>query len=257
MKKIISLLIIILIIMICFVVATANAFDIKATIANWITITIDGKTLDTGYDKPIIYNNRVYVPARYIAEGLGAKVNFVDGEYTDTVQILSGIQYSTPTPTPTSIPTPIALTQENIMNLRDTTTLTDYQAKISITEIIRGDIALGYVLTWNQYNERPEDGYEYLLAKIKFNLISDNNSIGDGLYTARDFDFCLVSEGVIVKNSPIIIKHGYDMTQVYPNGTLEGWIAFLVKKNDLKPLIKFNDHFYYTKENKWFKAYAE
>jgi len=52
---------------------------------NDIKIQINGKIVDTGADKPFIYNGRTYVPTRYIAEGLGATVKW--NETSNTVEV--------------------------------------------------------------------------------------------------------------------------------------------------------------------------
>lgn len=52
---------------------------------NDIKIKINGKIIDTANDEPFIYNGRTYVPARYVAEGLGASVKW--NETSNTVEI--------------------------------------------------------------------------------------------------------------------------------------------------------------------------
>lgn len=52
---------------------------------NDIKISINGKIINTGNDKPFIYNGRTYVPARYIAEELGATVEW--NESSNCVEI--------------------------------------------------------------------------------------------------------------------------------------------------------------------------
>lgn len=71
---------------------------------NDIKIQINGKIIDTGNDKPFIYNGRTYVPTRYVAEGLGATVKW--NESSNMVEIDSNIQEIVPTPTPTPTTTP-------------------------------------------------------------------------------------------------------------------------------------------------------
>lgn len=54
---------------------------------NDIKISINGKVIDTGEDKAFIYNGRTYIPARHIAQGLGATVKW--NETDNTVEILT------------------------------------------------------------------------------------------------------------------------------------------------------------------------
>jgi len=57
---------------------------------NGIQIQINGKFVDTGSDKPFLYNGRTYVPTRYVAEGLGATVKW--NETSNTVEIDSVVK---------------------------------------------------------------------------------------------------------------------------------------------------------------------
>jgi N-acetylmuramoyl-L-alanine amidase len=66
---------------------------------NDIKIKVNNNLIDTGEDKPFIYNGRTYVPTRYIAEGLGAKVSW--NESDNSVEITQNITI-TPTSTPVS-----------------------------------------------------------------------------------------------------------------------------------------------------------
>jgi hypothetical protein len=88
-----------------FLITTAFAMNkqIKAQFES-IKLKINGKIIDTGKDEPFIYNGRTYIPARYIAEGLGATVTWdAKGKI---IEVTSGSAPVTPTVTPTSIPTP-------------------------------------------------------------------------------------------------------------------------------------------------------
>lgn len=54
---------------------------------NDIRIKINGKLIDTGNDKPFIFNGKTYVPARYVAEELGATVKW--NESSNAIEIES------------------------------------------------------------------------------------------------------------------------------------------------------------------------
>jgi hypothetical protein len=83
---------------------------------NDIKIKINGKLIDTGNDKPFVYNGRTYVPARYLCEGLGATVKWNESSNTVEVdnnkvqavtqEVISVTVTPTPTVTPTVTPTP-------------------------------------------------------------------------------------------------------------------------------------------------------
>lgn len=85
-----------------FSIATAAPKTIEAIFDN-IKIKINGKIINTGDDQPFLYNGRTYVPARYVAQELGASVKY--NEIDNTVEIDSD---SPQTPTPTNAPTATA-----------------------------------------------------------------------------------------------------------------------------------------------------
>lgn len=84
MKKVISIFVLIAIVLTSILLVFADSKSITAVYKS-IQIMIDKRTVDTANDTPFIYNGRVYVPARYVAEGLGATVDW--DEKNNTVQI--------------------------------------------------------------------------------------------------------------------------------------------------------------------------
>lgn len=102
-----------------------NSFAITQAIEvffNDIKIKINGNLINTNNDKPFIYNGRTYIPARYIAEGLGATVKWNETE--NTIEIDKHMSPPTPniiptfTPTPTVVPLINGLTQEELNYLK-------------------------------------------------------------------------------------------------------------------------------------------
>lgn len=78
------------------VTAFANSKSIEAVFKN-IKISIDGKQVTNMDAEPFIYNNRTFVPVRFVIDNLGMKVNYNNA--TDTVEITGN---STPITTDSS-----------------------------------------------------------------------------------------------------------------------------------------------------------
>jgi hypothetical protein len=75
-----------------FASVNMNKIDV---LYNNIKIQINGKLIDTGDDKPFIYNGRTYVPARYVAQELGATVKW--NETSGIIEIDQNKVVSAPT----------------------------------------------------------------------------------------------------------------------------------------------------------------
>lgn len=128
----------------------------------------------------------------------------------------------------------------------------EYTAEVTIKEIIRGSQALD-MLPYKDI-EKPKEGYEYILAKIYFNLIDiqggKNLSVYNGRLKAvsstnRVYESCYATE-----------PDPKFYATLYKGGFVEGWAVYLVEKSDLKPKLSFGTKYDGT-GGIWFKAYAE
>jgi len=119
-----------------------------------------------------------------------------------------------------------------------------YDIAITVLETVRGEEALARVKTANPDNPAPAEGFEYILARIKFELkgrsVSDNLTftLGDeplqwvALASDRT-EYTGVSEKVKAPKPSLA-------GMVKPGGSMEGWIVFAVDKNDSGPVMVFD-----------------
>ncbi|QNU66729.1 hypothetical protein EHE19_018115 [Ruminiclostridium herbifermentans] len=222
---------------------------IKA-VFNEVTVKIDGKAVSG--DK-ITYNKNVYVNIKNVSQILGKDYKVDKNGNISLVDKTKPI----PTPAPTQ---PSLSSRKNPAGIDDainmTTTFTNgntFDSIITLKGIIRGNDAWNKILAANQFNDKPEDSYEYILAKFSFkvdrasndNIQFDLNRYGFKLVSGegKDYDFysCVLPEPVLD-------------AKLYSGSSNEGWVAFKVKTTDLKPLIV------YGKGNDgtggiWFKGY--
>jgi hypothetical protein len=101
--------------------------------------------------------------------------------------------------------------------------------EIAVTNCIRGDEANRIVKEANMFNPNPEEGYEYLLVKVRFSYISGKSS-----YMVSGYSFKAYSDGTGF--SPAFVVMPDDMPEfktvdLMPGGKVEGWIAFTVPEN--------------------------
>ena len=125
----------------------------------------------------------------------------------------------------------------------------DYSAQITIKEVIRGTRAWEMIYDTNYFNDPPLEGYEYVLVKIKFKLISAPTP--DTIYSLYCWLFDAVSSDgqVYVYFTTVLPKPEFDI-DIRQNLYSEGWAAYQVYETDDKPLLVFEDG------GVWFKLYG-
>lgn len=156
-----------------------------------------------------------------------------------------------PAPISTSLANPISLNVAQTVVVNDSDT--NYKADVTVEQIIRGTQAWTMIKNANALNDSPKSGYEYLLAEINFKLLDIDG--GKSLHVVGESDFNLVSQdgrvyapaGEVEPDPPLD-------TTLYKGASNEGWVVFLVKTDDTKPMISYNVNYDGT-GGIWFKAY--
>lgn len=118
-----------------------------------------------------------------------------------------------------------------------------YDTTITVLETVRGKEAMDRLKAAGPDNKMPAEGFEYILARIKFEL--KGRAVSDKL----SFD---------LGDAPLqwIALEGKDLTEygrvsltvpkpaltgmVKPGQSVEGWVAFSVARNDSKPVMVFD-----------------
>jgi hypothetical protein len=118
-----------------------------------------------------------------------------------------------------------------------------YDITVTVLEKVRGPEAMNLLKTANPDVKAPAEGFEYVLARIKFEF--KGRAVSDKL----NFD---------LGTAPLqwVALRGKDMTDydrvsvtlpktaltgmVKPGQSTEGWVAFAVDRNDNKPVMVFD-----------------
>lgn len=120
-------------------------------------------------------------------------------------------------------------------NLIGATEKENFEVGITVVETVRGSEAWDKIKEANQFNEASDDGYEYMLVKVKVRVIDSDHE--DVQFSVNNQTFTLVSaSGADYKNKALVIDDPID-TSLYAGAESEGWTVFQVKKNDPAPLI--------------------
>ncbi|OMD20339.1 stalk domain-containing protein [Paenibacillus odorifer] len=208
-----------------------------------------------------VINGSTYVPLRAVSEALGANVN-LDSKGAINITNQNNSQNNTPTtpsqPTPTQAPTLKQAARTNPANISEVVPFTttgiseEITGNLSVLKTIRGTEAWKLIYDANKFNSAPKAGYEYILASIKIDIISNLNS--DNAVSISPMDFTLVSSnGVDYSRESVVVPDPEIRTQIYAGGSQTGWVAFLVKTDDPSPLIVYGRK-YNGSAGLWFKT---
>ena len=104
----------------------------------------------------------------------------------------------------------------------------------------------------NMFNSEPENGYEYILAKINFNLLD----ITDGkALDVHSMNFDLIStDGKEYDYASVVEPEPQLNASLYKGATSEGWATYLVRVDDATPTLAYGRSYDGT-GGIWFKAY--
>ncbi|MBN2242821.1 MAG: hypothetical protein JW793_09035 [Acidobacteria bacterium] len=117
-----------------------------------------------------------------------------------------------------------------------------YDIAVTVVETVRGQKAMERLKAAAPENPAPGEGFEYVLARIKFEhkgrYVSDNMSFDLGnaplQWVALSSDLTEYPRiSVAVPKPPLV-------GMVKPGGSAEGWVAFAVDKNDRGPVMVFD-----------------
>ncbi|AOV09108.1 hypothetical protein [Sporosarcina ureilytica] len=106
----------------------------------------------------------------------------------------------------------------------------DASLEITLLETIRGEEAWAIIQKENQFNESAEDGFEYVLIKVK-GFLKDADTDDDSLFFSS-FDFDFVSDDGEVYGMTSAVIPDELQKELYNGGTGEGYIYGQVKVGD-------------------------
>jgi hypothetical protein len=118
-----------------------------------------------------------------------------------------------------------------------------YDITITVLETVRGNAAMEQLKTADPNVKAPPAGFEYVLARIKFEL--------KGRYVSDNLSFDLGNEPlqwVALSGSDLTEYARVSLTvpkpalagRVKPGASMEGWVGFAVAQKDSKPVMVFD-----------------
>ncbi len=117
-----------------------------------------------------------------------------------------------------------------------------YDITITVLETIRGKEAMDRLKEAGQNNGTPPDGFEYILARVKFEMkgraVTDTLTFDLGndplQWVALSSDLMEYSRISVNVPKPALVG------RVKPGDSMEGWVAFAVDQKDGQPIMVFD-----------------
>jgi len=113
-----------------------------------------------------------------------------------------------------------------------------FTVSVTLFQTIRGQEALKMIKKANAFNPEPESGEEYMLAKIKFKVISSGNPDVQAQISWMHFN-AVSSTGSEYPISSVVMPGPALEAKLYAGASQVGWAAFKVRTDDPAPLIAF------------------
>jgi len=170
----------------------------------------------------------------------------------DFIINLNGEVLPTPVPTPTAVPTVTAAPGSGYTRMDPASIGVDLfdqadglfnyrEARVGLLEIVRGEEArklIGEASEFNSYLGKLDPGFEYALARIRFDY--QKGADHDAVYNLSSSKFVSVSSDGTEYKRAVVIGLEPDLdANLYPGASHEGWAAFQVAQSDPAPLLNF------------------
>jgi hypothetical protein len=123
-----------------------------------------------------------------------------------------------------------------------TTVITD-KWEVTVLDVLRGDDALSYLLAANERNPEPNDGFEYIVARLRMHYRRTNDETS---YDYMDNDFFSAystAQGLLPALDIWVStdqRYNWMNATFYPGGTLEAWTGIQVPIDETNPLLVFS-----------------
>ena len=216
-------------IILCGAVGAATLYEAQPAT---FKVMVNGKEFNS--DPPaLVGEGRTYLPLRAMGEALGVPINWNQelnqAEVGNQAAVADTNQYSRNNPAP--LDTVQIYTKENKYSDDD------YTISMRILETVRGEKAMKMLIEANMFNDEPQEGYEYVLAKVSVSALNVEN---DGAFTLNDYDFTAFSSNNEEMPQEFVVEPEPAFEgKIYAGGNAEGWICVLVRKNDSNPKLAY------------------
>ena len=214
---------------------------------SYVANTVDFKVMVNGKEftsdpPPLEVEGRTYLPLRAIGDALGVPVGWNE----ELRQAEVGTAPWEETNYSRNNPAPLNTVQTFTLDNKYLTI--NYSAAIRVIETIRGEKAWELIKSSNMFNKEPADGYEYIVAKVAFSLLTSQD---DKAVNASSYNFDFYSSNNEEYEKVFVTIDDELSTNLFVGGNAEGYVVGSVKKNDTNPKLVYGINFDSTK-GVWF-----
>jgi len=104
--------------------------------------------------------------------------------------------------------------------------LSDEGLEITVLEVQRD--AWPQIQAMNQFNDKPAEGREYILVKVRVRYIGGQEQT----ITVNPFLFKVTGEKLVIYEQPSLVIDGQLRTELFKGGTFTGWLALEVTQGE-------------------------
>jgi hypothetical protein len=116
-----------------------------------------------------------------------------------------------------------------------------YDAKFTVLEVVRGKEALDRIKAANASNQPPQAGYEYVLARIAFEMKAIMAPGNKTFELARKMQFVALTEDGNEIDASLATPPKPELHRMVRAGEpAEGWIVLEVEQKNKKPVMFFD-----------------
>lgn len=165
---------------------------------------------------------------------------------------------STSTPAPTRTPAPTATKEVGTAgnpipvgawgNFTKGGLLSPTDFRLKVEDVIRGQAAWDKIYIANMFNDKPEEGFEWMLIQVSVEALGPDV---DSQLDLTSYDFSMRTGGRIFDSfsHSVCCLDEVKLTQLnnvtlVTGGSYDGWLAFQVAVDDPDPLLILGDKFY-------------
>lgn len=194
-------------------------------------IFVNGKEFTSA--PAVAINGSTYLPLKAVGEALNIPVNWNSEsgqvEVGNSAPVAEQNQYSRNNPAPIN-------TVQTYSKSDSWYSEYNYSATVRVLETIRGEKAWSIIKKDNMFNSEPKDGYEYIIVKVAFSLLSKE---AEGTIKANTYDFDFYSSNNEEYEQVFVVKENALSKDLFPGGNAEGYVVGLIKTDDPAPKLVY------------------
>lgn len=118
-----------------------------------------------------------------------------------------------------------------------------YDIGITVLETARGAEAMKLLKAADAENPEPSEGFEYILARVKFEIAGRSDSNRSRSFVLRDnpMQWAAMSSDLIeYPQVDVKVPEPELKGRVNPGQSVEGWAVYAISKEDDKPMMVFD-----------------